>query len=199
MGRAAECDIVAGMTDAVQIPTEPMTVEKFLEWAEQQPKGRFELVRGEIVTMAPERNRHALTKLQVAVALREAVSRADLDCTVFPDGVSVIIDQSTTYEPDTTVQCGGAIDMESVKVDEPLIIVEVLSSSTGHVDISGKLVDYFRVPSIIHYLIVDADRRATIHHSRDGEDIATRIVTDGALTLDPPGLKIAVADMFIDE
>ena len=113
--------------------------------------------------------------------------------------MTVVIDNHTSYEPDAVVQCGGTIDMVSVKVDEPLIVVEVLSPSTGHVDISGKLVDYFRVSTIIHYLIVDADRRAIIHHSRDGEDIATRILTEGALALDPPGLKIAVADMFIDE
>jgi Uma2 family endonuclease len=35
-----------------------MTAAEFLAWADTQPKGRFELVRGEIVAMAPEKARH---------------------------------------------------------------------------------------------------------------------------------------------
>ncbi len=47
-----------------------MTVAEFLAWAAAQPRGRYELVQGEVVAMAPERARHNLVKLAVARASR---------------------------------------------------------------------------------------------------------------------------------
>jgi Uma2 family endonuclease len=48
-----------------------------------------------------------------------------------------------------------------------------------------------------HYLIIDPDNRIAIHHRRVSDvEIATRIVTTGDLSFDPPGLTVAVADLF---
>ena len=64
-------------------------------------------------------------------------------------------------------------------------------------DHGAKLEGYFSLSSAIHYLILDADSRKTIHHKRgQGDVIETRIVSDGVSRLDPPGLEIPVADMF---
>jgi len=37
-----------------------MTVTEFLAWAEKQPKGKYELVDGQVIAMSPERNRHVV-------------------------------------------------------------------------------------------------------------------------------------------
>ncbi len=59
----------------------------------------------------------------------------------------------------------------------------------------AKLSGYFRLPSLRHYLIVAGHLRTIIHHARDESGtILTRIVHDGPITLDPPG--IVLADMF---
>ena len=55
---------------------------------DRQPRGRYELVRGRVVAMAPERARHDLVKAAVFRALDDAVKRAGLPCTVFTDGMS---------------------------------------------------------------------------------------------------------------
>ena len=178
-----------------------MTVPEFLEWAIKQPRGRYELVRGKIIAMAPEQARHALTKHRIARLLEDAVRKTGLYCTVFPDGMTVVVDGHTSYEPDAVVQCGRAVDLDSLVVEDPLIVVEVLSPTNAPIDMTEKLVDYFRVESIIHYLIADTKRCTITHHRRGdrGEDIATRIVRDGTLSLDPPGLEINVADLFFQE
>ena len=178
-----------------------MTIPEFLNWAQKQPRGRYELVRGEVIAMAPERARHALTKHRIARVLEDAVRNTGLDCTVFPDGMTVVIDEHTAYEPDALVQCGRAIDMDSIVVEDPLIVVEVLSPTNALIDMTEKLVDYFGVESIIHYLIVDTKRRTVTHHQRGAgeKDIATRILRDGTLSLDPPGLEVNVVDLFFKE
>src|SRR5262245_54629268 len=107
-----------------------MTVAEFLDWASAQPRGRYELVRGEVVAMAPERQRHLLVKGAVFVALREAVNRAGLPCAVFPDGATVVIDNEHAREPDAAVQRGVAGDLDSMILEAPLIVVEVTSPSS---------------------------------------------------------------------
>ncbi len=41
-----------------------MSAGAFLEWADSQDSGRYELIRGEIVAMAPERVEHAHVKFK---------------------------------------------------------------------------------------------------------------------------------------
>jgi Uma2 family endonuclease len=60
-----------------------------------------------------------------------------------------------------------------------------------------KLQGYFRLPPIQHYLIVDPDKRIVIHHARaSGDVVATRIVSEGALRLEPPGIELVVGELF---
>jgi Uma2 family endonuclease len=179
-------------------PKPRMSVDEFLAWAEGRP-GRYELAGGEVVAMSPERAGHARTKFAIQAALKTAIRSGGLPCEMFPDGMTVRIDRNTAYEPDALVRCGQHLDPDTIEVPDPLILVEVLSPSTRGVDSGAKLVGYFQVPSVRHYLIVDAERRRVVHHRRaDGTRIETRIVADGALSLDPPGLSLALADLFED-
>ena len=176
-----------------------MTSPEFLEWAAAQPKGRYELVDGEVVAMAPERARHTIVKGNIYRALHDAVRKASLPCSVFPDGISVIINNKSTYEPDATVQCGVTVDLDSMIAEKPMIVVEVTSPSSESRDHSSKLADYFTLPSIVHVLIVDPVKKLVIQHSRGpGVDLLTRILRDGDITLDPPGIAVPVASFFAD-
>ena len=78
-----------------------------------------------------------------------------------------------------------------------MVVVEVLSPSTRTRDAGAKLADYFRLPSVRHYLILRTDTRQAIHHVR-GENgvITTSIVTEGTITLDPPGITITLGALF---
>ena len=76
------------------------------------------------------------------------------------------------------------------------VIVEVLSPATQAVNLGDELAEYFRVPSIHHYLVV-RDRRAEVIHHRRGPagEIVTRVVTAGALVLDPPGITVMLGEI----
>jgi Uma2 family endonuclease len=189
----ARSRIIAGMT---ALPKTGMTVDEYLSWAEGQP-GRYELLDGAVVAMSPEGAGHAEKKAAVHSALLAGIRGRGLACCALPDGMIVRIDDVTAYEPDALVYCGTKLPPSAVEVPNPVIVVEVLSPSTRHIDLSAKLADYFRVPSIAHYLIVDPDRPRIIHHARAaGGVILTRIVTDGSIKLDPPGLEFATADIY---
>jgi Uma2 family endonuclease len=173
-----------------------MTVDEYLAWAEGQP-GRHELVNVAVHAMAPERAAHAETKLAVHMAFHAGIAKRQLPCHVLPDGMTVRIDDMTAYEPDASVFCGTKLPASAIEVTNPIIVVEVLSPSTQHIDLSAKLAGYFRLPSIVHYLIVDPDQPLIIHHARSNADsILTRIVREGVLVLDPPGLELGLADVY---
>jgi Uma2 family endonuclease len=173
-----------------------MTVDEFLAWAEGRP-GRYELFRGEVYAMSPETAGHADKKGAVYLALLASVRAKRLPCHVFPDGMTVRIDETTLYEPDALVYCGQKLPPSAIEVRNPVVVVEVLSPSTRQFDVAIKLAGYFRLPSVAHYLIVDPTQPLILHHSRGpGDDILTRVITDGTITLDPPGLELAVADIY---
>lgn len=175
-----------------------MTADEFIVWAMEQPDGgRYELVRGEVVGMAPERAGHWRVKNRVLGALSKAIERGGLSCEVFGDRMAVEVSADMVYEPDALVRCGSPVPDDTVKIFDPVVIVEVLSPSTRARDLGAKLADYFLVPSLRHYLLVDIKALTVIHHARanDGE-IATRIAREGTLRLDPPGMSLDVVDLF---
>lgn len=177
-----------------------MTADEFIAWAmEQTDIGRCELVAGEVVGMAPERVSHARVKALVFRALGDAIGRGGLACEAFPDGMAVQVSADTLYEPDALVRCGPPLPGEAVKILDPVIVVEVLSPSTRAYDAGAKLGGYFRVPSVRHYLLLDTKNRTVIHHARaaDGGDIATRIARDGVVRMEPPGITLDVAGLFL--
>jgi Uma2 family endonuclease len=158
----------------------------------EQPDGkRYELVAGEVFAMAPERAVHARTKLRFARRFAEAIEAGHLSCEAFGDGMAVRVDDSTVFEPDALVRCGRPLGDEATEVPDPMIIVEIVSPSSQKRDSGSKLEAYFRIPSVRHYLIVKTENQAIIHHRRDDAgEIATHIVRDGVLRLDPPGLVV---------
>jgi Uma2 family endonuclease len=173
------------------------TADEFIAWALEQPTGRFELENGLVVAMAPERAGHNQAKLNAVIALRGAIGARGLPCRAMTDGMAVRIDDRSVYEPDALVRCGPPLPGDAIEVVDPVVVVEVVSPSSRGIDAGVKLASYFSLPSLRHYLIVDTDKHVVTHHRRDEEgEIRVRIVHDGQLTLDPPGLAIDVRDIF---
>jgi Uma2 family endonuclease len=178
------------------LPQTRITVDEYLAWAAGQ-QGRYELYDGTVHAMSPEGAGHAKAKFAVQTALAAGIRARGLPCHMMPDGMTVRIDARTAFEPDALVYCGQEVAPSSLEIPNPVIIVEVLSPSTRRIDTAKKLSDYFRLPSVAHYLIVDLERRLIQHHARTDDDtILTRIVREGAIALEPPGLELALADVF---
>ncbi len=180
------------------LPKHELTVPEFLEWAEKQNE-KFELIRGEIVAMAREAIQHARVKAATWAALSAAIKCSGLSCEAFVDGPGVAVANDSYYVPDVAVHCGERLSGTLSLIPDPIILVEVVSSSTERYDLTVKLIDYFALPSLQHYLVLDLKRRAVLHHKRgEGGAIPTVIVHEGAICLDPPGLTLALSDLFAD-
>jgi Uma2 family endonuclease len=174
-----------------------MTVDEFLTWTADRP-GRFELYAGHVYAMAPERAGHAKVKFAVQTELKLAIAAARLPCHMLPDGMTVRVAEDTAHEPDALVYCGAEVPASQVEITNPIIVVEVLSPSTRHIDASAKLAGYFKLPSVQHYLIVDPDGPPVLHHQRQADGtILTRIIHGGPIKLDPPGILAKIGAFFV--
>ena len=132
-----------------------LTRDQFRQWALARA-GRYERVAGAPVAISPGRIQHARIKSRVWATLDRAIRSAGVACEAPPDGVTIEVDADTDYEPDAIVNCGPPAPGDAIAATNPVIVVEVLSPGTQSVDLADKLADYFRVPSVQHYLVVRA-------------------------------------------
>jgi Uma2 family endonuclease len=178
------------------LPKARMNVDEYLAWAQGHP-GRYELYDGVVYDMSPEGAGHAKVKFAVQVALAACIRARGLPYHMLPDGMTVRVEARTAYEPDALVYCGREVAASALEIPNPVIVVEVLSPSTRHIDASKKLAGYFRLPSVAHYLIVDPTEPLILHHTRGtGDTILTHIVREGVIALEPPGLELALAEVY---
>ncbi len=182
------------------ITKQRMTVAQFLVWAEAQPEGRYELVDGEIVRMAPERLRHNVGKSEVWLVLRMALIAAGLKNACFTDGVSLQTTPRNCREPDCMVAVGplDGRDMDQLLIDDPLIVVEVVSPNSEDTDMVDKLAEYFALPTVAHYLVVWPKDGRIDHYGRNGigGPSRTTLRVGDRLRLEPPGIEVAVAELL---
>jgi Uma2 family endonuclease len=174
-----------------------MSVAEFLVWAQDQDKGRFELIDGQPIAMAPERAEHVEAKLNAANALAAAIGRAGISCKAYVDGLAVTVDGSTSFVPDALVNYGAPPAKDAMVAPNPVIVVEVLSPSTQRIDTTVKLAGYFRVASLAHYLIVDLGQRHVVHYRKQADGTVTvTVIADGDIVLEPPGMSVAVSSLL---
>lgn len=178
------------------LPKDRLTVDEYLAWSESQ-EGRYELVDGVVYAQAAERAAHAEMKLAVAIALTNAIRKKGLECRALVDGMAVRVGARTVFEPDALVYCGPRLPPDAMLVESPVIVVEVISPTSGRNDNTRKLAGYFAVASIRHYLVIDPDDPLVVHHERrkDGE-VVSHILREGRVSLDPPGLSFGFDELY---
>ena len=169
-----------------------MDADAFITWRMEQPEGEhYELHDGVVIRRPNEGALHGETKSIVSARLLVALQAAGLNGQVFGGEMAVDFGRGLVFEPDVVVRFGDRLPPRVARVLDPAIVVEVLSPSTQRFDFGIKLDTYLAVPTLHHYLIVDAERRRVIHHRRGENSVfLTTIHGDGPLTLDPPGIVI---------
>jgi Uma2 family endonuclease len=132
-----------------------MTLTEFLQW-DDGTDSRYELLDGVPVMMAPSQEAHGELALALGAEIR---SRLKQPCRVISEAGIVIPDRADTYYvADLAVTC---VPRERGRrmVFEPILVVEVLSPSTGQVDRWRKVADYRSLPSVQEILVVFSDER----------------------------------------
>jgi Uma2 family endonuclease len=175
-------------------PDWPKTLEEFRAWHERQPDV-WEFILGVPKLMAPGSMAHTLIKTNAGRVLGNALDQTG--CRALVDGAIIEVEGSSLI-PDVVVTCSD-LDFTTPRIDDPIIIVEVLSPSNEKDDVGRKLALYLKISSLHHYLVMHQDRRLVVHHQRRddlGDSFLTTIAPPDPLRLDPPGIEISLAAIY---
>lgn len=115
---------------------------------------RSEFVNGAVYAMSGGSQRHNLIAVNLTSAL---TSHLPDRCTAFLADmkVRVRVDESEfVYYPDCMV-CYGPYDQSRDWRSDPLVIAEVLSTSTERIDRTEKFNNYTRIETLQEYLLID--------------------------------------------
>ncbi len=139
-------------------------VAEFLAF-EGEPDRRYELVRGEIVMMAPPMDRHGRLLVRLAATLAGGLRRP---CEARVEaGILLPWSAHDFFVADLAVSC-AAVTGDERWCPEPVLVAEILSPTSAAHDRSVKLPAYRRLASVRHVLLLAADRCAVEHYARSG-------------------------------
>ena len=171
------------------------TVDEFLAWEEQQA-GRYELVGGVLRLMSDGTANHDLVAMNLARCLGNAL--AGRPCFVHGSNLKVRSPDGAVMYPDVFVRC-GANRGDAQVVDDPVLVVEVLSPSTQRDDLTLKRWAYQAIPTLQAILLVSA-QAAAIELAEREPDGSWRSRhyrgLDASLPLAALGLELALAEVY---
>jgi len=151
------------------IEYEPISEEEYQRFEARSPV-RHEYVSGEVFAMTGGSLRH--NRIGLNIASRLGSHLRGTPCHVFMNDVRVRVAKAHAfYYPDLVVTCASRekpLDMSATQVEDAVLVVEVLSTSTQATDRREKLIAYRTLPGLVEYLLVSQDfAHIQIHRRRE--------------------------------
>ena len=146
-----------------------LTPEEYIA-LERKATLKSEYLSGEIVAMSGASNAHNLITMNTANGLYNQVT--ERGCRVYASDMRVGIGAGVSYfYPDVSVVCDEP-RFEDDTFDtliNPLVIVEVLSTSTESYDRGEKFIRYRQLESLQEYILISQDQVRVEHYLRQGK------------------------------
>jgi Uma2 family endonuclease len=177
----------------------PVSEDEYLRLEAQSPI-KHEYVNGEMFAMTGSTLRHNAIALNVAAALRSHLR--DTPCRAFINDVRVRVERTHSYYyPDLLVSCArGAqtMDLGAMTVEDPVLVIEVLSPSTEATDRREKLLAYRTLPSLSEYVLISQDEARVEIHRRRGDIGWEKIEYSGPETVEfaSVSLQIGMGEIY---
>jgi len=131
-----------------------VTLEEFLEFERNSPLAH-EFVAGEIYAMSGTTRSHDLVITNLISDIRNHLRGRP--CRTYTGNRKVEFkcrDDDIVYRPDVWVACGQTRDAEGELIDEPRLVIEVLSPSTERIDRREKAVNYREIHTLEEIVLV---------------------------------------------
>ena len=141
--------------------------EDYLKMEEVSPV-KHEYFDGEIFQMAGASDNHNTLAMNVAAELHQQLKKRD--CKVYQNDMRLYIEKEEIYVyPDIMVVCGKPKIKKYKSLDNilnPVLIVEVLSSSTADYDKGAKFEQYRTIESFKEYILVSQDTKQITRYTK---------------------------------
>jgi len=173
-----------------------MTLAQFLRW-EDGTDTRYELIGGLPMAMAPPARPHGVLCVRLGAAIDGAL-RSRRPCMAQVEAGIVRPDRDDTYYvADLAVTCSPYRRGEQF-VNDPILIVEILSPGTERHDHRTKLPAYRDIDSVNEILLIDSESIYAEILRREGDRWITELPQrrNATLSLSSVDLRIAMAELY---
>lgn len=178
------------------------TLEEFFA-LERASERRFEFRDGEIVCMSGGTRQHGRIATNSCVALANRL--AGSACAAYTGDTALYVPAGLPYRyPDASVVCGEErfreIDTREA-LENPVLIVGVLSKSSADYDRGTKFEEYKSIPSFRDYLLVDQRQVHVAHRTKLDDGGWTEHVfrsLEDAIAIPSLAVELPVASLYAE-
>ena len=154
---------------------------------------KHEYIDGEIISMAGASASHR--KIAGNIFRKIGNHLEDNPCSTYMSDARVKTGKDYYY-PDIVVDCNSDEAPDSLYADKPLLIVEVFSKSTKHIDKGRKLLEYINIPSMKEYIMIE-QYSASIDVFRKSEGwILRNYILGEEITFESIDLTLSVEEIY---
>ena len=179
-----------------------LTADEFYEFCSRND-GRYELVDGKVVEMAPANEEHGAAALNIGGSFLNYSRQRGIGRATVETGHVLRRGPDTVRGPDVTFILTGKDEWESLSdrfsSSAPDIAVEVVSPSNTAAQMARKVAEYLAAGSQRVWVVYTATRRnprRVIVHRADGTTVTYTgddVITDEELL---PGFSLPLSDIF---
>jgi Uma2 family endonuclease len=174
----------------------PMAIDEFLHW-EDGTDTRYELIGGFPMAMAPPARAHGMLCARLGGAI-DAALRSRRPCSAQSEaGIARPGRNDTCYIADIAVTCRPYQRGDQL-VEDPILVVEVLSPGTERHDRRIKVPAYREIESVNEILLIDSEGAYAEVLRREGSVWFSQIVRgrDAELRLASVELRLPMAELY---
>jgi Uma2 family endonuclease len=173
-----------------------VTLEQYLR-REQEGSTRHEYINGLLFAMSGGNLNHSSIAGNIHSLLRNGLRGST--CRAFTSDVMVRVEATNSvYYPDVKVGC-GQYKGDQILLNDPVLLVEVLSRSTASIDRREKYCAYTQIPSLKEYLIVHQRRRRLELYRRGENQEWDLIVVNTASEITLESMPGGAMTLLLDE
>ncbi len=169
-----------------------ISIEQYLAF-ELSSEIKHELVDGQIYAMTGASENHNYIAGNIFSELHNHLKNSS--CRPFTSDMKIKTARGNFRYPDVMVVCDKDQEDPYYKT-QPVILIEVISSSTRKVDRKDKLLEYINIPSLQEYLIIEQDFVDIEVFKRSQDWHSTHYFLGEEITLESIDLTLKVEDVY---
>lgn len=170
-----------------------ISVDDYLD-GEKSSEVKHEYVEGLVYAMAGASVKHNMITANVIGALWGSLRGADC----FPLSSDMLLKTADDHYryPDVMVVCDDDISSDEYIRESPVLIMEVLSKSTRKKDKTEKREEYFTIPSLQEYILIEQDFSEIDVQRRSNNWQSSYYFLGDEITLESVDVTLSVEDIY---